>query len=689
MNFLNSYLSIRIVKLISIILRGLPLGAVLAIGRFMGTLLYYVNLKGRRIAFANLRLAFASKYSPSQIRKIVKGVFQNTAGNAVEVLRFPALNNEYLDKYVKIEGFERIKKALGKRKGVVLLTAHFGNWELSAQASSLRGCPMMVLASQQRHSRLNDLLNYYRGLHGSKVISKGMQLREILKGLKNNEIVGILCDQDGGKEGIETGFFGRAAFTARGPFEIALRNNSDILPCFSVREENGRHTIYVGDALKAGGEDKEEILKNYAKEFNRLLEEKISQFPAQWLWTLKRWKSSRERAMVIISDGKAGHVNQAKAAAEVFAEKFKELGFRAVSDYQNKKDGYRIIEIRFRGELRRALFKLCARFFMNRFLNSFVLLKLALCEESFKEVQSCYADIFISAGSGAAGVNLLLARANMAKSVVIMKPPLAVSYFNLAIMPAHDLTGGEGRNVIEVLGAPVWFSPEFIEAKAAELRGRLNAAAGDKFIHSRPENRTLQGADEQWPLSIPLKGTPGFSPRSFISLFFGGDTQIFSYNKTRVKEIVSAVKDAAQRLNSKILVTTSRRSPEWLEEFIRHEFANDKKCAFLLIANKNNIPNAAASFIGLSKVAVVAGESISMVSEAASADRQLIVFMPDKKTKDDTKAEKVIRRLAAEGYLETAKEELAEQIISLFKKGTKKPFLLNREKIASAAKNLL
>lgn len=657
MSLWGSHFVICVVRFTSFVLRKLPLFLNLWIGKFLGRLIFLFNLKARRIAYANLRMVFSHKFSPRVLNKILKEIFYHMAMNIVEVLRFPCLNSGFIEKYTRIDGLEKIEKALIQKKGVILLTAHFGNWELSAQAASIKGFPMMVLATEQKHSRLNELLNDYRSLHGSTVVTKGFQLREILNGLKENKIAGILCDQDGGKDGIETDFLRRNATTARGPFEIAMRNNSVILPCFNVRGKKGCHTVFIGDPLKMPdiAVDKEAALKNLADEFNHLLEERIYEFPAQWLWTLKRWKSSKERAVVILSDGKAGHLNQSKAAAEIITEGLSKLGFKAIQDYQTKEPGYKIIEIKFRNKWRRILFKAAVCFLNHSSCWRERLLKFALEEKPFLEAQSCYANIFISAGSGGAGVNLLLARENMAKSVVIMKPYLPLKWFDLAIVPAHDFKiATRNEKIIEILGALVYSNRDFIESKIRELREQLE-----------------------------------LNDANCISLFIGGETSLFSYEREQIVKIVDAVKKAAADLNAKILVTTSRRTPVWLEEFLEKEFGKDARCALLLIANRSNIPDAVVAFLGLSLVAVVSGDSISMVSEIVSTDTQTIVFLPNKKKNGITKQEKFIRELEGDGYLSSAREDLKEQIVHLFSAGRKKPFCANTDKIREAVRSLI
>lgn len=668
-SFLDSLIIVFPLKFLSLILRVLPLKAALWTGRRLGAFVYHLNPKAKAVAYSNLKMAFSRKFEIREIRLITKEVFQNIGMNLAELFRFPSLDKKFVEKYVDTRGFEKIQKSLAEGRGIILLSAHFGNWELSVQVSALKGVPAMVLAAKQKHSRINELLNYYRALHGCKVITKGFGVKELLKALKEKKVIGILSDQDVKKHGVETVFFGRSAMTARGPFQMALRTAADIFPCFSVREKGGRHRLFIEDSLAVRNNtcSDDDVLKNQADKFNRLLEEKVSEFPSQWLWTLKRWKSGRHKGLVILSDGKAGHLNQAKFTARIITEELSKKGIEQVN-YQNKQKEARVIEVKFKNNFLRVLFKAAAPLIIRRFGGSFKYLKLFLEKKAFLDIEKCYGDIFISAGSGLDAVNLILAAENQAKSVVVMKPFLPLAWFDMAVVPAHDLKGG-------LKGRP--------KSKTAVILG----AAVSIDIDSEANKNRAEDLMNKLKLDKP----------DCVALFFGGDTAVFKYVREEIDRIIAAVKEAADELNVKILISTSRRTPPWLEDYLEETFKADKKCAFLVIANKNNIPEALPAMLALSKLVLVSGESVSMVSEAASTNRQVIVFLPaggrgkrrNLAWSRLSKQERLLADLTSLGCVEQMRQDLKAQIIDLYSRGYKENILSNSERIKEAVKVLL
>ena len=316
-NFLIDCILCLSVKLLGSFLRKLPLRLSLLIGACMGRVGYYFRKKRRRIAYANLKAAFGNQKTPKELVAITKKTFQNLGRNLTEVLLFPKVDREYANKYIKIEGLEEIDKALSEGRGVIFLTAHLGNWELASLVTAIKGYPLKVLARQQKFPRLNRLLISYRETKGCRVISKGMAIREIFKSLKNNEIVGILADQDAGVKGVFINFFGRNASTPDGAIRLALKQKSKVLPAFIIRESGPYHRIVVKPPLELEKmDDLESNVRSGLEEFTSYLENLILSYPEQWLWQHKRWKSTSSRSMIILSDGKAGHLNRAKAVAK-------------------------------------------------------------------------------------------------------------------------------------------------------------------------------------------------------------------------------------------------------------------------------------------------------------------------------------------------------------------------------------
>jgi len=289
-----------------------------AIGAAAGTLLYALLTARKRVALDNLRAAFEDRCTPRQYRRILREMFQNFGRTFMEIAAIPRIDRAYIDRWVPPSpgSREHMESALAKGKGVVLITGHFGNWELSSISGALYGYPTLVLAREQGWPKLNQLLIRYRESKGCKVVTKGFAVRELVQGLKEKKIIGILSDQDAGKRGTLAPFFGRLASTASGAVELSIRTGAPIVPIFIVRKSGPAHELVAEEPLVVPEQGtEEERVKAGVAAYLQVLERRIRRNPAQWLWLHRRWKSTPQRRILIFSDGKAGHAAQSRALA--------------------------------------------------------------------------------------------------------------------------------------------------------------------------------------------------------------------------------------------------------------------------------------------------------------------------------------------------------------------------------------
>jgi KDO2-lipid IV(A) lauroyltransferase len=134
-------------------------------------------------------------------------------------------------------------------------------------------------------------------LNGSRVIPKKRAVREIIKGLNKNEIVGILADQDGGRNGVFVNFFGRKASTPEGAIAFALKTGCAVLPTFIIREDGARHTFKIEPPIHITRSGNYEMdIKTNLQTWTDILESYIRRYPEQWLWIHKRWKTQPEES---------------------------------------------------------------------------------------------------------------------------------------------------------------------------------------------------------------------------------------------------------------------------------------------------------------------------------------------------------------------------------------------------------
>lgn len=647
---LTDYILYLIAKLFSMLLMVLPAGVALGIGWIFGGLGYIFNYKRAKVAYSNMRAAFCEEKGPSEIRRIVKHLYRNFGETLVEVMRIPKVDEEYVKKYIRIENIDNFDKAFEKGRGVIFLTGHFGNWELSSITSALNGFPLLVLAREQKMTRLNDALNSYRESKGCKVIKKGMSTREIYEHLKNNGIVGILSDQDAGKKGVFINFFGRPTSTHSGAFTLSRKTGAIIIPTFMVRVKGAYHRLILESPIEILIDDESGEYEAMQK-FASVMEKYIRRYPEQWLWLHKRWKSTPLRRVVILSDGKKGHLNQSLAIFERIKECRREYG------YSEADTTLKIIEIKFRSRIKRIVSALLSHLVLRYALVRMRCIELCLQEESYRELKRSYADIVISCGSQTAAINLLFTRENNAKNIVIMKPSLvSTSYFDLAILPEHD-NPPDKKNIVKTIGAPNLITPRRLQDDLKLLERMVN----------------LEG-------------------KKSIGLFIGGESRDYTFNFLLMKEVLENVIEAAKRLDANILLTTSRRTKADISDFVRRELKKTESAKLAIIASERNPEWTVGGILAASDIVIVSGESSSMLSEAASSGKHVVVFMPRKKSsfRKNNKHELFLNRLCSCGVARVSDiKGLKEDIIEIVNSSEKPKQLDDNKKILDAVRRII
>ncbi|NQT75024.1 MAG: mitochondrial fission ELM1 family protein [Candidatus Omnitrophica bacterium] len=628
------FLGFITVKVFSAFLRCMPLAVALWIGRRGGDLACLVNVKRRSIAYANLKAAFPEK-DAGEISGISRQHFRNLGMSIIELLKVPVMGKGYLGKYVSIENIDRIRAARDKGKGVIILAAHFGNWEISSLATSARGYGMYVFAREQKYARLNNLLNRYREMTGCKVVAKGFSVRDIIKTLHDNGIVAMLADQDAGANGVFVEFLGRPASTAQGAVSFALRTGAIILPSFTLRVGPKGHVLEIGEPLGLiNTQDKKKDLKANLEKITSILEAFIKRFPDQWLWSHKRWKSTPVRAVLVLSDGKAGHLNQARAVAEMVEEALgSRLKARGIVERPVVKID--VVEVKFKNRFARMLLDASSIFASRRCQGCMRCLRFLLKKESFDSIKNHYADIVVSCGAATVAANIFLKYENNAKGICVMNPGLGRGKsFDVVILPRHDAPGRVNSNILITEAAPNRITP--VRRSPALPAGRRGEGGND-------ERRTTNHG---------------------IGLLIGGDAKNFRLTKETVVKVVDGILKIAEETGLDIFASTSRRTSLEIDEFLKERLGNNKRCKLLVIANEKNREAVVPEIFSSSEVVVVSPESISMISEAASGGKYVIVFSDKRQaTRDKEKYGRVVENLEKQGYINTAEPDKVYDLI--------------------------
>lgn len=585
---LREWILYTIVKFFSLTFMALPLRIALFLGKISGLLAYYLDIKHKNLAYTHIKLALSKELgSPKKIREITKRLFMNLGMNLSETLRLPKIDKNYIKKYIRIEGEEFLKEALKNQRGVIVFGSHFGSWELFFATVSLLGYRASIFTREQyRFNSLNELLNSWRKSKGCRVLIVGEDTKEAIKRLKSNEIVGLVSDH-GGREGIPIEFFGRKALTPTGVIRFAHLLDTPILPIYIVRIKGPYHKIKILSPLllEETGDEEKDLIANLER-INRILEEYIKEYPVQYHWFYKRWKYSQQKDLLILSDSKAGHLRQLESLVKMMKEISEEKKF----EVRIKK-----VEVKFKNRFMKGFQYLCTALASRYHCRGCLwCLRRTLDRSSYEELERIFADIVISCGSSTAYINFVISSELKAKSIHIMRPGLlSTKRFDLVIMPEHDCPP-KRRNVIVTLGSLNLVDDRYLKEESEKLL--------------QTTNYKLQ--------TTKLK----------IGLLIGGDTKDFRLSKESMIILIKELKKLIYDLDANILITTSRRTSKEIELLIKREFLNESRCNLLVIANEKNLDFAVGGILGLSDMVIVSPESISMISEAASSGKYVIVF---------------------------------------------------------------
>ncbi len=258
--------------------------------------LKYVVCAGERDAMRKNLEVILGKDHPG-VKKYPRQIYANFGRYLVDFFRAEKIDKEFIDKYVKIENLKYMDNALKKGKGVIGLTAHLGNWELSAQILARLGYKVNAIALSHTHSRIDDFFLRQRQLAGINVVPVGVSVRQCFSALKRNEIVGILGDRDfSGENGIFVDFFDRTLLAPLGPAVLSLRTGAAIVPAFVVRDEKDERCfkyIFKEPIYPERSADEKKDIKHLTIKYIKVIEEFVKLYPQQWFVFHEFWKAEK------------------------------------------------------------------------------------------------------------------------------------------------------------------------------------------------------------------------------------------------------------------------------------------------------------------------------------------------------------------------------------------------------------
>ncbi len=260
------------------------------LGSMLGRILYLADIRHRNIAVRNLVCAFGKH--PSQVKDISVKVFENMGKILFEMAWSARQNKKQLFRHFRIEGVSHIKHAYHKGRGVLVLSAHFGNWELLSVIGAMIGYPLSIVFRPLDFKPMDLFAERFRTRFGGKLIPKRKSMRHVLRSLRQGNIAVLLMDQNvNWEEGVFADFFGHPACTNKGLALLALKTESPVVPVFLVREQKGFRAVFLPEVTLIKTGDRTKDIEANTQEYNRIIESMVRQYPDQWFWVHQRWKT--------------------------------------------------------------------------------------------------------------------------------------------------------------------------------------------------------------------------------------------------------------------------------------------------------------------------------------------------------------------------------------------------------------
>lgn len=281
-------------QICSLIIKCLPGAMIYGFAKHMARLGYFIASKHRNIALEGLNAAFGKEKTPDEIKKIAKDCFIFMAKSGVELL-FLIDRPKLMREKVSFLGKEHLDAALNKGKGVILMSAHFGNFPLMMTKLSVEGYKIAGIIRYARDKKAEKIFYKQRQKVGIKTIYSQPRkacVENSIRTLRNNELLFIPLDQNFGTGGVFVDFFGRKAATATGPVVLSLRTQAAIVPCFIIRGGNDTHQVIFEPEFRLEKADTyEKTVFINIQRLTNIIESYIRKYPAEWGWIHRRWKS--------------------------------------------------------------------------------------------------------------------------------------------------------------------------------------------------------------------------------------------------------------------------------------------------------------------------------------------------------------------------------------------------------------
>jgi KDO2-lipid IV(A) lauroyltransferase len=269
-------------------LLGLNLSRKLSV--ILAFIFFYVIPIRKQVVFSNLRIAFP-EFDEKKLKEVAFGCYRSVLISFFEILHMQKMNHAEIINVLDVDNADLIVKNYQEGRGVILLSAHFGNWELIATSVSARiNIPFHVVVKHQRNPYVDRKINSIRLKWGNEIVSLGISIRNIYKELRNKNLVAMVADQRGSADGPRIKFFGVETAIYPGPAILAVKTGAPLIYGLTIRQPDFSYKVVLEKIDLENLPDNEEKVKEISQRLASFLEKYVRQYPEQWLWMHKIWK---------------------------------------------------------------------------------------------------------------------------------------------------------------------------------------------------------------------------------------------------------------------------------------------------------------------------------------------------------------------------------------------------------------
>ena len=289
-------LLVAAIKMLLTVIRILPRRVAMGIGAGLGALVFRLMKAERSKTINNLTIAYGEEKTAAEIAAMAREVWVNLGKSGVEfAIKMGQEKPEDFFKDLEVRGNEYLQEAHNKGKGILGLISHMGCWEGTAMGIPMLGIPAYAIGKKLGNEKLNALLFESRGKKGVPTLARGSSYKTILRTLKENNLIGILIDQDTEVRGVFVDFYGKPAYTPIGAAMLAMDSGAPVLPMFYLKKPDDTYVFIIEKEipLVSTGNRRQDMEEN-TRRFHVVIEKYIKQYPTQWVWMHNRWKTTPE-----------------------------------------------------------------------------------------------------------------------------------------------------------------------------------------------------------------------------------------------------------------------------------------------------------------------------------------------------------------------------------------------------------